>query len=626
MERKQRAATLSWVFLAILAAGLVLVNALGHMTNKRIDATKNEQFTLSQGSARLVREGLKENMTITLYVTRGLPKIELFVEDLVNLLGEYKDASNGKLSFVVIEPTTPELEKEAEDAGLQKFAFGEGSETGDSTTIAQGFMGMVFEYGTEKDVIPALMPGQFDYGLEFQITTKIRQIKDKADNTKPKVGLVQKPGLKLSDSNLMPAQGGQQGPSVRQVIDQYFPFYDFSDVDLEGGEVAIDADLGGIIVLQASEDWTDKELARIDEFLMRGNKALLVIAGAAGMKAADASMKATLSTHGIERLTQGYGIGINKDVVLDLTALPRLPVPTRTGQAQYIPAYGILQLGAEDDVEGDEEKPQIDNSFAGFFRLEQLAFPYPSSLTVTPEKQPDAEVKIVARSSEKAWKDTGGAIEGGPASVDLALKNLERVKPTGETGSFPIAAYVDGKLKSALVNNEALTKPEGLEIPTESAAPSRVFVLASPLFVVNPYAHAGNPPPMPPQMAMMGAMGGDRMLQMIAGPYTQAYLATNVVAFQHMLDWLTGDTALLAVSSKLISASSLSYKDVPKPDINAEDSEETVKQKLQEYREGRKKLQQRVQLTLIFVPSLAFLALGIFRWRRREANRSRIKI
>src|SRR5690606_24018138 len=55
MERKQRAATLSWVFLAILAAGLVLVNALGHMTNKRIDATKNEQFTLSQGSARLVR-------------------------------------------------------------------------------------------------------------------------------------------------------------------------------------------------------------------------------------------------------------------------------------------------------------------------------------------------------------------------------------------------------------------------------------------------------------------------------------------------------------------------------------------------------------------------------------------
>lgn len=626
MERKQRAATLSWVFLAILAAGLVLVNALGHMTNKRIDATKNEQFTLSQGSARLVREGLNENLVITLYVTRGLPKIELFVDDLTNLLGEYKAASNGKLDFRVIEPNTPELEKEAEDAGLQKFAFGEGSETGDATTIAQGFMGMVFEYGTEKDVIPALMPGQFDYGLEFQITTKIRQIRDKADDAKPKVGLVQKPGLKLGDTNLMPAQGGQQGPSVRQVIDQYFPFYDFREVDLEAGEAAIDPELDGVVVLQASEDWTDKELARIDEFLMRGNKALLVIAGAASMKAADASMKASLNTYGIDKLTQGYGIGINKDVVIDLTALPRLPIPTRTGQAQYIPAYGILQLAAEDDVDGDEEKPQLDNSFAGFFRLEQLAFPYPSSLTVQPDKQPEAEVKIVARSSNQAWAEVGPGIEGAAATVDLALKNLESVKPSGDPQSYPIAAYVDGKLKSALVNNEALAKPEGLEIPAESAAPSRVFVLASPLFVVNPFAHAGNPPPMPPQMAMMGAMGGDRMLQMIAGPYTQAYLATNVVAFQHMLDWLTGDTALLAVSSKLIGAPSLSYKNVPKPDIGPEDSEEAVKQKLKDYRDGRKELQQRVQLTLILLPPLAFLALGLFRWRRREANRSRIKL
>src|SRR5690606_4828121 len=220
------------------------------------------------------------------------------------------------------------------------------------------------------DVIPALMPGQFDYGLEFQLTTKIRQIRDKADDSKPKIGLVQKAGLKLTDANLMPSAGGQQGPSVRQVIDQYFPFYQFTDVDLEAGEAAIDPELDGIVVLQASEDWTDKELARIDEFLMRGNKALLAIAGAATMKAADPTMKATLSTHGLDKLTQGYGIGINKDVVIDLTALPRLPIPTRTGQAQYIPAYGILQLHAEDAVDGDEEQKQLDDSFAGFFRLE----------------------------------------------------------------------------------------------------------------------------------------------------------------------------------------------------------------------------------------------------------------
>ncbi|MGA1820792.1 MAG: hypothetical protein ACMUHU_07285, partial [Thermoplasmatota archaeon] len=43
----------------------------------------------------------------------------------------------------------------AKEAGLKEAAFGEGSETGeDQASIAQGFLGIVFKYGSEKDVIP----------------------------------------------------------------------------------------------------------------------------------------------------------------------------------------------------------------------------------------------------------------------------------------------------------------------------------------------------------------------------------------------------------------------------------------------------------------------------------------
>jgi hypothetical protein len=131
---------------------------------------------------------------------------------------------------------------------------------------------------------------------------------------------------------------------------------------------------------------------------------------------------------------------------------------------------------------------------------------------------------------------------------------------------------------------------------------------------------------MPPQMAMMGAMGGDQNLQAIAVPYARQYLTSTILAFKNLLDWMSGDQDLLAVSAKLLGDPNLSYSDVAKPKITPEDSEEAAAQKLEEYREGRKELQSKIQWSLTLFPSLLFAAFGFFRWRSREANRDKVKI
>ena len=224
MEKKQRAATLNGVVLAAIAVALVLVNVIFYAANARVDMTKNERFTLSKGSANLVSKGLNENLQITLYVTRGLPKTDLFVDDLVNLMTEYEEASGGKLSYTVIEPETDDQKKEAKDAGLQVVDFGEGSETGDQATITRGYMGMVLEYGSEKEVIPVLSPDS-SQGLEFWISNKIREIRDRADDVYARVGVIQKEGIKLDDANLVPPQGGRPGPNIKGILQQALPFY-----------------------------------------------------------------------------------------------------------------------------------------------------------------------------------------------------------------------------------------------------------------------------------------------------------------------------------------------------------------------------------------------------------------
>ena len=115
-------------------------------------------------------------------------------------------------SHTLIEPKTDELREKAKEAGLEELAFGEASATGnDQASIAQGYMGIVLKYGSEKGVIPQLNPGSAA-GLEFWLTNKIREIRDKSDGIKHKVGVITgKDELKLSDQNLIPKQGQQGG-------------------------------------------------------------------------------------------------------------------------------------------------------------------------------------------------------------------------------------------------------------------------------------------------------------------------------------------------------------------------------------------------------------------------------
>jgi hypothetical protein len=131
---------------------------------------------------------------------------------------------------------------------------------------------------------------------------------------------------------------------------------------------------------------------------------------------------------------------------------------------------------------------------------------------------------------------------------------------------------------------------------------------------------------MPPQMAMMGPMGGDQDLQMLAGPYAQRFLTATILALKNTLDWMGGDSDLIAASAKLLGEPNLTYSDIDKPKAGEADDEAAMAKKMEEYKQERSKVQQSVQWTLIFLPAFVFMAFGIARWRMREASRSKISL
>jgi ABC-type uncharacterized transport system involved in gliding motility auxiliary subunit len=579
----------------------------------RIDTTRNERYTLSKGSGRLL-SSLKTPIQVDAYIKTGLPQLDAFVRDLTDLLKEYEREGKGKFKYTLIEPNTDDLREQAKEAGLQEQPFGEMSNTSeDQAAIAQGYLGLVFKYGSEKAVIPALPYQNGGDGLEFWITNKIREIRDKADDIKHRIGVITgKDELKLSDANLVPKQGqGGQGPNLKGILEQAFPFYKIEELDLKDGANPIDKDLAGIIITQPKKDYTEKELRRIDEFLMLGGKSLAVFASAVNLKPNDASLSASLDTHGLDKLLDGYGIHMNKDAVFDNGAQFRVQVMTQTGKGQWLRHPGIAHV--INDSRMDEKEKLLDTSFAGFFRLDEVIFPFPSSLELKRDKQPaDVKLQAVARSTPDTKVDKSD-------TVDMKLRNDYAIK--GKPEQRILAAYADGKLKSAFAGAPPM---DGITAKDRADQPSRVLVVSSSLFLTNPFAYAGNGPELGGQFAMFGAVGGDPTLLALAQPYTK-YLTNTILAFKNTLDWRAGVADLVGSSAKLLSEPSLTYSSVSKPKFKAEDSDADLKKKDEEYRAARKNLQVNIQWSLILGMPALFGAFGVLRWQSRKARRDQVK-
>lgn len=630
MQRRTTASVVTTIYLVVVAAILVIANVISYNNYARFDLTGQERFTLSMGSKRMVCEGLQSDLQVDVYVTRGMAKTDIFIQDLTDLLIEYEQAEYDKVTgtvgdktcteaspcksppskfkFSIIEPKTEEEKKAAKDEGLTEQLLGEDSETQDQTTVAVGYMGFVIKYGSEKEVIPSWPPDSTN-GVEFFLSNKIREVRDRADKIERKFGLVTgKDELKISDNVIAP---GNQPFNLKQVFQEYFPFYQFEDVDLQNGDAEINKELVGLIITQPAKDYTEKELRRIDEFLMLGDKSAVFYVSAVNVKPSDKDMKATLNTWGLEKLFDGYGVEMKREAVLDFAGAFRQPAMNQMGQQIWVVAPGIPLLADDGSYEGDEAL--LDTKFIPFFRMPQIGFPLASPLVVHQDRQPAAEMKVVARSN------TRSSVEAGD---NVSMKYSTDIREKAPQEQRNLAVSVSGKLKSAFAGKG---DDLGVKANAESPTDSRILIVSSSQFLANPFARAGNPPPMPPQLQMMGAMGGDRELQMVARPYLDVAFRPMIFSFKNTLDWMSNDTDLVAVSAKLLGDPTLTYAN-RKPKAEEGDTEESMKKKFEAYKQERADQQSTVSWTLTLVPALLIALFGIIRYFLREASRNAIRV
>ncbi len=434
--------------LAIAGVALALVllfslNTFGALVLRplRIDLTADEQFTLSEGTLKLLGE-LEEPVELRLYVSSGIreanPFLASYADRVHDLLKAYAEAANGRISVRYIDPEPfSEEEDRAVGFGLQPISLGDGT---------TGYFGIAGTNSTDDaDVIAVLSPERERF-LEFDLT---RLVYNLAYPDKPVVGLVT--GLPMNGD---PALQYKPWQVYSQLAQQF-------DIRYLGGEIgSFDEDMELLLVAHP-KGLSERTLYAIDQFVLGGGKLLVFVdphSEAAALRQQRPGMEPTSSD--LAELFDAWGIAFDENrVVADPSAARQVQFPS--GQRQQIVDYLAWLSLDPSHLNPDQpitaELQRVNLASAGFI-----------------EKKEGAEVELVPLliSSPQAQAIDAEEVRLFPDP----LKLIGDYEPGDE--ALYMAAVVTGRFESAFPDGP----PEGAETTAEhrreAAEPVSVIVVA----------------------------------------------------------------------------------------------------------------------------------------------------
>ncbi len=260
----------------IIAAIIVVLNLISDNLYFRLDFTEDRRYTLSNATKQILKD-LDEVISVKAYFTAELPPQLAYVQqDLQDQLIEYEDLSDGNVVFEFINPNeSEELKQQAFENGIAPVSIN--VVENDQRQQLQAFMGVTFQMGDRKEVIPLVQPGA---AMEYDLTTSIKKL---AIQDKPKIGMIQ-------------GFGEPSFQSFTQLMQQLTVLYDVEPFNLADTS-SIPMYYRSLIWISPSDSIGFQHLQKIDDYLNNGGNLFL----------AKANVKGDLQTGA---LTQGVDIGL----------------------------------------------------------------------------------------------------------------------------------------------------------------------------------------------------------------------------------------------------------------------------------------------------------------------------
>ena len=264
-SRSFRASFFSAAAVVVVLLIVVCLNLILSRVNLRWDTTRQQVYSLSQGTHTILAE-LERDVTIKVFYSSSLANTPVSIRThagrLQDFLAEYELYSRGRVRVERYDPKMDSVaEKWAQTYGVQKLplAGGEGL-----------YFGLVALAGGQDDVIPFLEPAR-ERQLEYDITRLITRVQS---TRQPKIGVIS--GLPVfGETAALFAVPGQPPPAPPWFfISELRKTYAVTEIDpsAEGLVEALD-----LLLVVHPREVSDQLLYDMDQYLMRGGNLLLFV-------------------------------------------------------------------------------------------------------------------------------------------------------------------------------------------------------------------------------------------------------------------------------------------------------------------------------------------------------------
>ena len=432
-------------------------------------------YTLSATSRGIVGN-LQEQLAVTYYVSDKLRGRYPFPAQVEDLLNEYATYARGRMTVTVVDPAKARKPVQPEQLGIvaQQMQVVEREEI----NLATVYSGIVIQYLDRSESLPFVTDIST---LEYDLSSKIRAV---VSDKRKVVGVL------LGDSQKTLEQ------NYRSLQQELSALFSLRPVE-KGKEISPEI---SVLFVIGNKDLDDADIFPVDQFIMRGGRALFAVDSidvnlAAGLAATVNEKKAAAEA------LEGYGVKIRDELVLD-TLNQRMTFRVRSNQFMVVNYPHWITVS---DKFVSRDNP-ITSRFAG------LDLYWPCALEVV--ERPGVKAEQIVRTSPEAWTMVS------PFETNPALSGMF-ARQGGERSQRPLAVTLSGTFASHFSSRP---------VPTRSGeAPPKGPVLAK-----------------SPETRIVVVGNADFASDMIQ--YTQA--AYNMAFLSNCAEWLSQEDDLLAIKTR----------------------------------------------------------------------------
>lgn len=423
----------------------------------RITSTEGLEYNITSKITKMINtavslESLKngKKMTATLYVSDSLKRLHINGADQVEKIvrdsvAEVNKKNQDCLDFNVVSPASGDVDALAQQYGIQKIGFQNSNKQEENAGL-----GLVVQYEENFKLIPiTVQRGFFGYGIDGLegLSEAI------AENMHALITKVSSIGYITGHNELDHMDDTYCGFLDRALASMY----KIEDIDLNTADIP--ATIGTIMINGPQYDYTEEELYKIDQFIMRGGNVLFFVDGMNqdGTAQYTGGQSFVPNEINIDRLLMAYGIDRKHNMVFDKQCF--INNQTQYGKLNYYWAPE-LQKG-----QLAKKNPITKNlGYVYMFQNGEL------DLSAARENK-DVKVTVLAKSSDEAW-----------TMDNNIMLNPMALNPPAELKSYDLVALVEGKFKSAFESapvaedenhDDSITSSTHL---SSSVRPGKIFV------------------------------------------------------------------------------------------------------------------------------------------------------